>query len=78
MGLIVPSALDTCTTATILVRSVSSRSYSSSRISPASSTGATRSRAPFSAHTICQGTRFEWCSIAVTSTSSPGPSAVRP
>ena len=35
--------------------------------------GATRSVAPFSSHSICHGTMFEWCSMAVISTSSPAP-----
>ena len=42
----------------------SRRSSSSSTISPRSSIGATRRRAPFSSHSICQGTMFEWCSSA--------------
>ncbi len=31
-----------------------------------------------SSQSICQGTMFEWCSISVMSTSSPGPTLVRP
>ena len=45
-GLIVPSAFDRCTTATIFVRGVSSRSNSSMTSSPRSSIGADRSVAP--------------------------------
>ena len=33
--------------------------------------GTTRSRAPFSSQSICQGTMLEWCSIQVMRTSSP-------
>ena len=44
---------------------------------PSSSMGATRSRAPFSSQSICQGTMLEWCSRPVMSTSSPAPH-VRP
>ena len=40
--------------------------------------GTTRSRARFSSHSICQGTMFEWCSSAVTSTSSPSETRRRP
>ena len=38
---------------------------------PRSSTGATRRRAPFSAHSICQGTMLAWCSSQVMTISSP-------
>ena len=34
--------------------------------------GQTFSVAPVCSHTSCHGTMFEWCSIQVTSTSSPG------
>jgi len=34
--------------------------------------------APRSWHNICQGTMFEWCSIAVMRISSPGPIRERP
>ena len=33
-------------------------------------------RAPVSSQSSCQGTMFEWCSISVMSTSSPGPTFV--
>ena len=43
---------------------------------PASVTGSTRSVAPrLLAHSICQGTRLEWCSSVVTTTSSSGADA---
>ena len=70
-GTTVPSALDTCVTATSLVRSLSSFWYSSRRTWPVSSTGITRSVAPFSAASICQGTMFAWCSRCDTTISSP-------
>src|ERR1700724_325828 len=38
----------------------------------------TRRRAPFSSQRICQGTMFEWCSIAEMTISSPGPTRTRP
>ncbi len=34
-----------------------------------------RSVAPVRRHSSCHGTRLAWCSISVTTTSSPGPSA---
>ena len=37
-----------------------------------------RSVAPFSAARICQGTRFEWCSISVRRITSPLPTFFRP
>ena len=77
-GLIVPRAFETCATETIRVRGVRSRSKAAMSTSPASSIGATRSAAPFSSHSICQGTMFEWCSRPVMSTSSPGPTCFRP
>ena len=60
------------------VRSVSSepRSVRSSR--PSSVSGTYRSVAPVAAVTICHGTMFEWCSISVIRTSSPGRRNVRP
>ena len=36
-----------------------------------------RSVAPVRWHSCCQGTRLAWCSISVTSTSSPGPTRNR-
>ena len=67
----VPRALETCTSATTRVRGESSLASSSIRSSPRSSTGATTSFAPVASQTICQGTMLEWCSISVSSTSSP-------
>ena len=62
----------------IRVRGVSRRSSSSRITSPSSSMGTDRRRAPFSSHSICQGTMFEWCSSPDTSTSSPARIFVRP
>ena len=64
--------------ATIFVRSVRSARKSSSSTSPASFTGATRRIARFSAQSICHGTMFEWCSIAVITTSSSAFRFARP
>ena len=36
-----------------------------------------RSTAPVLSHSSCQGTRFAWCSISVTTISSPGTSTNR-
>ena len=52
------------------VRGSSSFSYSSRMIWPLSSTGATRSFAPFSAASCCQGTMLAWCSRCVMTISS--------
>ncbi len=70
-GLIVPSTLLTWTTPTIRVRSVSRPAKASMSSSPPGVTGAKRTVAPVISATICHGTMFEWCSISVTSTSSP-------
>ena len=60
------------------VRGPSSFSYSSSSSSPRSLMGITRSRAPFSSHSSCQGTMFEWCSMAPMTISSPAFTFFRP
>ena len=70
-GVTVPSAFETWVNETSCVRGPSSFSYSSRRTWPRSSTGATRSRAPFSAQSSCQGTMFAWCSSQVMTISSP-------
>ena len=46
--------------------------------SPPGVTGTKRTVAPVISATICHGTMFEWCSISVTSTSSPGFSSRAP
>ena len=38
-----------------------------------SSIGSIRKSAPVRFAMYCQGTKFEWCSSSVTSTTSPGP-----
>ena len=78
IGLTVPRTLETCATATIFVRSESSRSYSSITSSPASFMGMTLRLARFSSQIICQGTMLEWCSMAETMTSSPARRYFRP
>ncbi|MNT37701.1 hypothetical protein D3C72_1738490 [compost metagenome] len=55
-GTTVPSALETCVTATMRVRWFSRRRYSSSRTWPESSTGMTRSLAPTCEASCCHGT----------------------
>jgi hypothetical protein len=64
---------ETCATAAMRVRLESSDSKAARSISPASEIGATRSLAFRSSHSICHGTMLAWCSMAVSSTSSPGP-----
>ena len=54
------------------VRGLSSFSNSSSISSPRSLMGRRAARAPFSSHSICQGTMLEWCSMAEIRISSPG------
>ena len=65
-------------TATMRVRGLSSFSYSSMRSSPRSFMGITRSLAPFSSQSICQGTMLEWCSMAEMMISSPALTFCRP
>ena len=77
-GTTVPSAFDTCVTATILVRSFRSFWYSSSSTWPESSTGITRSLAPLAAASCCQGTMLAWCSRWLTMISSPSPMCCAP
>ena len=77
-GFTVPSALETWMTDTNFVRSPSAASYAAMSSSPASVMGTTRSLAPVCSHTSCHGTMLEWCSIQVSTTSSPGRRLVRP
>ena len=76
IGLTVPSTLETQASETTLVRSLMSpsRSAASRSSRPSSVMSNQRSVAPVRPQTICQGTRFEWCSRTETTTSSPGPS----
>ncbi len=77
-GLMVPSALDRCATASRRVRSVSRRSNAFRSSSPVSVIGTARTVAPVWAATSCQGTMFEWCSIPVIRISSPALRVLRP
>jgi hypothetical protein len=78
IGFTVPMALATCATAARRVRGpwlwlwLNTASSAPRSSSPSSVMGTARSMAPRSRHSICHGTRFEWCSMVVTSTSSPG------
>ena len=56
---------------TMRVRSLKSRSYSSSISSPRSFIGTTRNLMPLRACRSCQLTMLEWCSISLRMTSSP-------
>ena len=76
-GFSVPRMLLTWTKASTLVRSLTSASRSVRSSRPSSVSGSQRSVAPVRSQSICHGTRLEWCSISVTQTSSPGPSAKR-
>ncbi len=71
-GLIVPSMLDTWVQQTSRVRSVIASCNCSMSSVPSSWMSTTLSSTPFHLRAICQGTRFEWCSITVITISSPG------
>ncbi len=72
-GLTVPSAFDWWTNATTFVRSVMISSMAESTRRPSSSIGSHRNVAPVRWHSSCHGTMLLWCSISVTTISSPGP-----
>ena len=79
IGLIVPSAFETRLFATTLTRpsrAIESRPDRSS--SPLSSSSIIFSVAPVRPAMYCQGTKFEWCSSSVTTTTSPGPRFTSP
>ena len=77
-GLIVPSAFDTWTTATSLVRSVEQPlELVEPQLARVGDRDDPQLRA-FSSQSSCHGTMFEWCSISVTSISSPAPRFARP
>ena len=76
MGFSMPRTFDTWAAATILVRGPIFASSSSSPITPSSSGNRYTRRAPAARHACCQGMRFEWCSMMVMHTSSPGSSTV--
>ena len=72
-GLIVPSTLDMCVNETSFGCEL--QQASGMRPDPAAHlrvTGMNSSRRFFSAASMCQGTRLEWCSISVRMTRSPG------
>ena len=73
----VPSTFDWWVNATTFVRSLISSS--SRQVEPAvvGRPGTSAATAPVRRHSSCHGTRFAWCSISVTTISSPGPSANR-
>ena len=73
-GFTLPSEFETMPAATTFTRPVpASSSSASSRSPPSSSSGSIRKSAPALCATYCHGTKFEWCSSSVTSTTSPGP-----
>ena len=74
MGFSMPSTFDTWAAATIFVRGPIFASISASEIVPCPSGHRYTSRAPAARHACCQGMRFEWCSMMVMHTSSPGSS----
>ena len=72
------SADDTCTNDTSFARPSASRPGSASTSSsPAPVMGRKRSVTSRSAASRCHGTRFEWCSIGVSTIASPGFSVER-
>ncbi len=73
-----PSAFDIPVTERIFVRSVSSEPRSERSSCPSSVSGMKRSVAPVTAAVICHGTMLEWCSMSVSSTSSPSCRNFRP
>ncbi len=76
-GFRVPSTLDMQVTASSLAPSRTwSRSSRTRR--PSSSMGSQRSSMPRSAASMCHGTMLAWCSISVSTTTSPRPRWVRP
>ena len=72
VGLIVPNTFDAAVNENIFVFSVSNSSNASMSSNPSAVNGTYFNVAPVCSQTICQGTMFAWCSIAVMSTSSPG------
>ena len=78
-GLMVPSVFETRLFATTFTfPSRASPSSASSWSSPRSSIGMLRKLAPVRCAMYCQGTKFEWCSSSVMTTTSPGPRLSRP
>ena len=77
-GLIVPSVFDTWANATSFGLSRSRTSNTSWRSTPSSVIGMNSRSASFSWARICHGTRFAWCSISVSTITSPRPMFLRP
>ncbi len=69
----VPRMFDWCTSETTLARSVITELTSDRSSRPSSVSPNHRRVAPVLAASSCQGTRLEWCSISVTTISSPAP-----
>ena len=74
-GLIVPSEFETRFVGDDLHVAAPTRSRRArrARARRASSSGIMRKSAPVRLAMYCQGTKFEWCSSSVTTTTSPGP-----
>mmetsp|Transcript_5373 Transcript_5373/g.16351 ORF Transcript_5373/g.16351 Transcript_5373/m.16351 type:complete len:204 (+) Transcript_5373:1104-1715(+) len=70
-GLTQPSVLLTCAIATSLVRGVTSERMCSRSSAPSSPRRPCLSTQPVRSAMSCQGTRLLWCSMTVSSTSSP-------
>jgi hypothetical protein len=69
--------LETWTTETSLVRSLTRVESRDSSSRPSSVMPNQRSTAPVRSHSSCHGTMLEWCSISEITISSPGPSRNR-
>ena len=76
-GLIVPTTLETCATASSLAPG-SSRESASRSSRPSPSSGTSTSSAPVARASIHHGTKLEWCSIRVTRILSPAPTCRAP
>jgi hypothetical protein len=74
----VPSTFDMWVVAISLVRGVIARSKSSMLIEPSSATGTKTSLAPWRSRMKCHGTMLEWCSMIVSTISSPSPISCMP
>ena len=78
-GLMVPSALETRSVATTFTLPVALDIVEGIEVQLAvSSSGITLKSAPVRFATYCHGTKLEWCSSSVTTTTSPGPRLERP
>mmetsp|Transcript_33484 Transcript_33484/g.107628 ORF Transcript_33484/g.107628 Transcript_33484/m.107628 type:complete len:212 (+) Transcript_33484:683-1318(+) len=77
-GATAPSTLETCCTATSLVRGPSSVRRCGRSSCSVAFRRAYRSTTPRSAASSCHGTMLEWCSATLSTTSSPSPRLARP